>query len=187
MSDELKDLTNKEDEKLMELYQNGSDLAFNEIYLRYAGRIYSFFFKKTANASASQDLTQETFLKLHRSKNLYKKSLPFSPWLFSISRSVFLDFLKRKKKEDSTSPKEISIMVDQDVDSMNISYASSMDLNLLHILPAAQEKVVSMRVIDEATFDEIARRLNTTPDNARQIFSRALRKLRDSFLGKELK
>ena len=64
MSDELKDLTNKEDEKLMELYQNGSDLAFNEIYLRYAGRIYSFFFKKTANASASQDLTQETFLKL---------------------------------------------------------------------------------------------------------------------------
>lgn len=187
MSDELKDLTNKEDEKLMELYQNGSDLAFNEIYRRYAGRIYSFFLKKAANASASQDLTQETFLKLHRSKNLYNKSLPFSPWLFSISRSVFLDFLKRKTKEDSTSPEEISKIVDQGVDSMSISNAASMDMNLLNILPATHGKVVSMRIIDEATFDEIASRLNTTPDNARQIFSRALRKLRDSFLRKEQK
>lgn len=84
MSDELKDITNKDDEKLMELYQNGSDLAFNEIYSRYAGRIYSFFYKKGTNTSASQDLTQETFLKLHRSKSLYNKSLPFLPWLFSI-------------------------------------------------------------------------------------------------------
>lgn len=185
MSDELKDLTNKDDEKLMELYQNGSDLAFNEIYGRYAGRIYSFFYKKAASVSTSQDLTQETFLKLHRSKNLYNKSLPFAPWLFSISRSVFLDFLKKQTKEDSTSPEDILKMADQGAGSLNIPNATSVDMNLLNVLPATHEKVVSMRIFDEATFDEIANRLDTTPDNARQIFSRAIRKLRNSFSGKE--
>lgn len=187
MSDELKDLTNKDDEKLMELYQIGSDLAFDEIYRRYAGRIYSFFYKKVANKAGSQDLTQETFLKLHRSKSLYSKSLPFSPWLFSISRSVFLDFLKKGTKEDSRSPEEILKIADQGVDSMCVSKETPVDMNLLNILPATHEKVVSMRIIDEATFDEIASKLNTTPDNARQIFSRAIRKLRSSFLGKEIK
>ena len=62
-----------------------------------------------------------------------------------------------------------------------------MDVSLLNILPSTSEKVVSMRIIDQATFDEIAGKLNTTPDNARQIFSRAIKKLRKSIVGKEQK
>lgn len=187
MSDEYKNLKNKDDERLMELYQNGSDLAFDEIYSRYSGRIYSFFYKKQNHVSTSEDLTQETFLKLHRSKSLYKKTLPFSPWLFSISRSVFLDHLKKKSKEDLTSPEEISKIVDKSTDSKDVSNGTSVDVSLLNILPSTSEKVVSMRIIDQATFDEIAGKLNTTPDNARQIFSRAIKKLRKSIVGKEQK
>lgn len=186
MSDEHKNLKNKDDEQLMELYQNGSELAFDEIYSRYAGRIYGFFYKKQDNVSMSQDLTQETFLKLHRSKSLYKKTLPFSPWLFSISRSVFLDHLKKKSKEDLTSPEEISKIVDKRTD-LDISTGTFVDASLLNVLPSTSEKVVRMRIIDEATFDEIAGKLKTTPDNARQIFSRAIKKLRNSFVGKEQK
>lgn len=185
MSDKLIDLTNKEDEDLMLLYQNGSVLAFNEIYNRHSCRIYSFLYKKTSKQIVAEELTQEVFLKLHRSKALYNRSLPFSPWLFSISRSVFLDFLKKKSLEQSTPPEDLNRIADQDMNSnLNISQLS-IDLSALKILPDTQEKVVSMRIIDEATFNEIASKLNTTPENARQIFSRAIRKIRNSFLGKE--
>lgn len=187
MSDEYKGLKSKKDEELMELYQNGSSQAFDEIYNRYAKRIYGFFFKKGLVSIIAQDLTQEAFLKVHRSKNLYDKSLLFSPWVFSISRSIFLDFVKRKHIEDPTEPEIISNLADKYEETSKTYSQDRTDLNVLNILPENQQIVVKMRAIEEATFDEIADRLNTTPDNARQIFSRGIRKLHLNFSGKEKK
>ncbi|MCK6597667.1 MAG: sigma-70 family RNA polymerase sigma factor [Bdellovibrionaceae bacterium] len=180
MSDKFKDLTKKDDEELMVLYQNGSNLAFDRIYDRYSGRIYNYFYKKRAQSTLAQDLTQETFLKLHRSKNLYKNSLPFAPWIFSISKSVFLDYLKKSSFEESTPSEDLNKFTDK----VSLPIAESTEFSsedFLKVLPTSQEKVVQMRVVDEATFNEIAIKLNTTPENVRQIFSRAVKKLRSQF------
>lgn len=187
MSNECKDLKNKKDEELMEFYQNGSSQAFDEIYNRYVKKIYSFFLKKESASLSAQDLTQEAFLKMHRSKSLYNRSLPLSPWIFSIARSIFLDFVKRKQIEIPTSPEIISKLADKYEESIKTFSPNRTELNQLKILPENQQIVIKMRTIEEATFDEIATRLNTTPENARQIFSRGLRRLHLNLSGKEKK
>lgn len=179
MSNGINKLSEESDEKLMQLYQEGSSMAFDEIYRRFAKRVYQYFFTKTHVVSLAQDLTQEMFLKMHRSRELYRSSMPLAPWIFTISRSVFLDNVKRKKIETVSLQDEVLVESLSDVGS------AEFNLEVLKLLPSEQEKVISRRIVDEASFDEIADELKISSANARQIFSRGLKKLRDRFKKKE--
>lgn len=171
-----KDLDLKTDEDLMVLYQGGNILAFDVLYARYSSRIFGFLRKKLSGDKVAQDLTQEVFLKLHRSRHQYNYTLPFSPWIFSITRSIFLDYLKKDNKEDAVDSESIESLMAQNQESVEVITESKEEL--LSGLPSRQKQVLSMRVYDEATFEEIAERLSTSPDNARQLFSRSLKTLR---------
>lgn len=168
------------DEELMELYQKGEAHIFDQIYSRYAGRILAYMTKKTGSDKNAQDLTQEVLLKLHRSRDQYNKMLPLAPWIFSISSSVFLDFAKKKSLEDATAPEKFD-----SYQALEVISQENQNSTILNTLPEQQKQAVALRVFDEATFEEIATRLSTSPENARQIFSRGIRKLKSSFSGKE--
>ena len=175
------DLKEKSDEDLMELYKLGNSMAFDFLFQRHSGQVLGYLKRRVSKDKDAQDILQDIFLKLHRSKHQYDRSLPFLPWLFSITRSVWLDSLKKKNLEYVTESEVIENM-------MNASNAnpvtfqtdsSGLDLKILNQLPATQKKAVSMRVIDDATFDEIGLKLSTSPENARQLVSRGLKGLRD--------
>ncbi len=165
------DLQKRSDEELMQAYMKDDSVAFEILYKRHSAKVMGYLTKKTRSPKNAQDLLQESFLKLHRSRHLYNSMLPFAPWLFSITRSVFLDSVRKKSLEDSTEAQEF----DKIAAVRTVEAESTIDLN---VLLATQKKVVSLRVYDEATFDEIAEKLSTTPENARQIFSRAVKALK---------
>ncbi len=161
------------DEELMKSYVKDDTMAFEILYQRYSGKVLGYLLQKTRSKNIAQDLTQDVFLKLHRSRGLYNQDLAFAPWLFTITRSVFLDAVKKRSLEDLTDAKEF-----EKIASWVEPEKTNLDLNGL---PEIQRKVVSMRVYDEATFEEIAEKISTTPQNVRQIFSRALKNLKVIF------
>lgn len=169
------DLGQQPDEKLMEAYKMGDSLAFEILFTRHSGKICGYLTKKLFSERETQDLTQEVFFKLHRSRHLYDAHLPFLPWLFSITRSIHLDHVKKKNLEDA-SPSELIEAVAPVSDTYVNEPAT--DKSFLNVLPVSQREAVSLRVYDDATFDEIATRLSTSPENARQLVSRGLKKLR---------
>lgn len=177
MQNNLGGLEKKADEELMELYVTGNNQAFEVIYERFAGRVFNYLRSRTGSERESQDLTQETFLKFHRSRFQYNRMLPLAPWIFAITRSVFLDSRKKKKVESQSALEHIEQHTETKESKSNSS------LELINALEGPQKQVVSLRVFDEATFEEIAMRLATTPENARQIFSRAVRKLKAMIKG----
>lgn len=175
------DLKAKSDEELMQSYQLGSDTAFDLLFKRHSTRVLGFISKRLVKKKEAEDLLQEVFFKLHRSKHLYNATLPFSPWLFSITRSVLLDFVKKKNLEDLVDIKDLDKFPEE-----NQGIDHNIDIEgLVGALPKIQNQVVSLRVYDERTFEEIALRLSTSPENARQIFSRGVKKIRQAFIRKE--
>jgi len=123
---------------------------------------------------------QEVFFKLHRSKHLYNATLPFSPWIFSIARSVFLDFMKKKNLEDPVDTNDFDKITTPE------PVAVEYDLQgLVSALPDSQREALSLRVYEDKTFEEIALRLSTSPENARQLISRGLKKIRQTLGRKE--
>lgn len=170
------DFADKSDEDLMEIYKMGNAMAFEILFERHSGRVLGYLSKRLKRPSDAKDLLQEAFFKLHRSRHLYNRTLPFSPWLFSVARSVWLDFLKKRQLEDATEPHLLDRMVPLAQD--RATSESHSGIEILNHLPANQKEAISLRVYNEATFEEIAKKLSTSPENARQLVSRGLKRLK---------
>ena len=180
-------LTDKSDEDLMELYKLGNSVAFDILFQRNSGAVLGYIRRRISKDKDAQDILQDVFLKLHRSKHQYDRTLPFSPWLFSIARSVWLDCIKKKNLEYATDSEVVENRINlnaKNESGYNIE-SPGVDLKVLNQLPDPQRAAVSLRVIDDATFDQIALKLSTSPENARQLVSRGLKKLRDLLSVKE--
>jgi RNA polymerase sigma factor (sigma-70 family) len=166
----LHDLT---DEELMTMYQSGAEDAFQLLYARHAEKIYGFLKRRVWNEEKASELYQEVFLKMHRSKHLYNVSLPALPWMFSITRSVLVDGLRRERKFEKDQEflgNEVLVVPEEN----RFSEVKS----LIRNLPEEQRRVVELRFVDEKTFEEIASALSTSPGNVRKIVSRAVGKLK---------
>jgi len=166
---------NQTDEQLMKLYQNGEDSAFRLLYERHSSKVYGFLSKRIKDKEKVAEIYQEVFIKLHKSKDLYKDSLPLLPWIFTVTRSVMLDELRKNKNI-------IAVNID-DVENSIVAEATndsaSEVLDLLQTLPQPQRQALEMRYVNDNTFEEIAESLNIKPINARQVISRGIKKLRE--------
>jgi len=75
---------------LMARYQEGDARAFEELYDLLLPRLHGYLVSLTRNLPRAEDLLQETFLQLHRSRHTYCPPRPVRPWAFGIARHVYL-------------------------------------------------------------------------------------------------
>jgi len=75
---------------LMIRYQGGSLEAFEEIYAQLAPGVHRYLSHLTAGSEIADDLLQETFLQMHRSRAAYNPAYAVRPWVFGLARNVFL-------------------------------------------------------------------------------------------------
>ncbi len=85
-------------EQLMARYLAGEVAAFDEIYRRTAHRVLGFHMLMTKSRAQAEDLTQTTFLKLHRARAGWIPGAAVAPWLMAIARNAFLDHARRVKR-----------------------------------------------------------------------------------------
>jgi RNA polymerase sigma-70 factor (ECF subfamily) len=81
---------NEELRALMTRYQGGSLDAFQEIYAQLAPGVRRYLCHLTFGSEAADDLLQETFLQVHRSRAAYNTAYAVKPWVFGLARNVFL-------------------------------------------------------------------------------------------------
>src|SRR5690348_12726367 len=75
---------------LMTRYQGGSLEAFQEIYAQLAPGIRRYLSHLAGGSEVADDLLQETFLQMHRSRAAYNPEYAVRPWVFGLARNVFL-------------------------------------------------------------------------------------------------
>jgi len=73
----------------MVAYQRGELAAFERLYAGLAPPLRQYLRALTFDAATAEDLLQETFLQLHRSRRTYRPPRPVRPWAFSIARNVY--------------------------------------------------------------------------------------------------
>jgi RNA polymerase sigma-70 factor (ECF subfamily) len=83
---------------VMGRYAAGDDAAFDALYRLLSARLYGFCLRLCRRRGEADDLFQETFLKLHRSRGTYAASAAAIHWVFAIARSVHLDRLRWQKR-----------------------------------------------------------------------------------------
>ena len=87
-------------------YQAGRLEAFDRVYDAIAGPLRRYLTALSRNASNAQDLLQETFLQIHRSRRTYDPDHPLLPWAFAISRHVYLMSLRAARRRPISGSEE---------------------------------------------------------------------------------
>jgi len=83
----------------MERYARGDAAAFADVYDAIAPRLLVFLRKATRDASAAEDLVQQTLLHMHRARGSFIPGAPVMPWACAIARRLVTDSARRRRAE----------------------------------------------------------------------------------------
>ncbi len=165
-----------EDEKLMELYKNGENMAFEVIYLRHKDRVYSYLDKRLSDKNIIEDVFQSIFVKFHNSRHLYSNKHPLLKWIYTICRSELLDWAKKNKA------KFVQLSEDQ-LSNESTVLNDKIDLDSIKTLSEKEKQALKLRYYSEEDFIEISKILKTSEANSRKLVSRGIKKLKAKLLG----
>ena len=90
------------DEQLMSLFQGGDEHAYVELVNRYKDKLINFIFNYLGDLESSEDVVQETMIKLYQKKHYYKEIAKFSTWLYTIAKNLANTELRKRKQRKTT-------------------------------------------------------------------------------------
>ena len=183
-----------EEKQLIEQAGKGNEEAFSQLVLQYEKQIYNLTLRMTGDRDTAFDLTQETFLKAWRAISLFQFDSKFSTWLCRIASNTCIDFLRKQKKRQTISltavdedneAYEIAVS-DSSLDPARIAEAAQdreMVFQALQSLPADYRIALSLRAIEDMSYDQIAEALNLSPGTVKSRISRARERIRRLLVG----
>ena len=158
-------LSDFSDQDLVKKYINGDNTSFEILLNRHKNRVFAFIMSKIKNKDLSEDIFQDTYVKVVNSlqKGKYNEEGKFLPWVMRIAHNLVIDhFRKQKKMQMIRSSNDFDIFdVIKDnkinADEKMIKDQIFGDLNLLiDKLPSDQREVLKMRYYEELSFKKIA-------------------------------
>ncbi|MBE7463648.1 MAG: sigma-70 family RNA polymerase sigma factor [Planctomycetes bacterium] len=100
---ELKDMP---DEELMKFCQEGDEVAFNELFVRYQGPALSFIFRMIGDRARTEALGQEAFLRIFKDAKSYQHPRSFATWFYTIVRNLCKNELRWRSRHPTVSIEE---------------------------------------------------------------------------------
>ncbi len=88
-----------DDDRLMIRLQEGDNTAFDELVELYQSPLIGFFIRNTRDVQLSEDLAQDTLIKLYQQSWDYLPVGRFRGWLFRIARNLLIDDIRRKTND----------------------------------------------------------------------------------------
>lgn len=159
--------------------------AFGLFYRRRVDAVLAFFLRRTGDRELAADLTAETFAAALAALPNYRPQRGTAlAWLFTIAHRKLVDSIRRGRVEDRSRRRlglEPLVFSDEDIDLVEqraAGAAGDSALLALEELSAEQRLAIEGRVLEEAEYEELARRLECSESVVRKRVSRGLAELR---------
>lgn len=172
----------------------GDNAAFEELVVRYQDRLVGFFFHLVHDRTTAEDLAQEAFLRVFRSRERYEPTARFSTWLFRIAHN-----LASNQKRGAARRREISLASsssehDLPVQGENLAEKSALmptrqldSSELREVVRIAidelserQRTAVVLHKFEEMSYEEIGDVMGLGPVAVKSLISRARGKLKEA-------
>jgi RNA polymerase sigma-70 factor (ECF subfamily) len=161
--------------------------------LSYQTQIYNLCFRTVGNQDDAEDMTQESFLKAWRYLSSFQFESAFSTWLYRLATNCCLDLLRSKKRRPTVS------LVSEDDDGEEQSFdpvdpapqpeealirkeEQAQLQEALDSLEDTQRQIITLRVVNDLSYTEIAEILDLKEGTVKSRLSRARENLRKKLL-----
>lgn len=156
--------------------------AFALLVKTYGKRLYAHIRGIVISHDDTNDVLQNTFIKVFRHIDSFKGDSKLYTWLYRIATNESLTFLEQKSRKSGVSIEQLQVSefetsgLDNEMDGEAI--AATLQKALLQ-LPAKQQLVFRMKYFDELTYEEIAEITGTTVGALKASYHHAVRKIED--------
>ncbi|NVM03936.1 MAG: sigma-70 family RNA polymerase sigma factor [Candidatus Helarchaeota archaeon] len=176
------------DEELIKRFQNGDIYAFEQIVNRYKNQLLNYAYRFLGALEDSEDIVQETFLRVFRKKKAYKNVAKFSTWIYTITGNLAKTELRRRKKRKLFSisglkydDKDYDIPdhkrgPDERADSV---VKDELIQKAINSLSPKFKEVIILRDIQELSYDEISKIVKIPLGTVKSRVNRARLKLQE--------
>ena len=162
-------LSQQSDSQLISIYVAGNEDAFGILLQRHQEAIFKFIYNKVKDTELSNDLFQETFVKVIQKLKLgaYQEEGKFLPWVLRIAHNLVIDHFRKVSKHRMISERHSwseDYNIFHRIASEDLNYVQRTTVeeiaDQLHVLmahlPDTQREIIYMRLFEERSFKEIS-------------------------------
>ena len=158
----MKKNSNDSDSLLIEKAKEGNEGAFNFLMNKYYPRVYASLFSFTKSKEDSEDLAQQTFVKVWQQIQSFRGDSAFFTWVYRIAINLAKNYVassgyKKQKVNSSIDQLEIDISSNENIESMLIHSQSIDDIrDFINTMPEALKTAFTLRESDGKSYEEIS-------------------------------
>ena len=179
--------------QLMLRVQRDEPGAFAELVAAYWARVFGKFVRQVADRQEAEDLAQDVFLRLYRSRKRYRPTAKLATWVFFIARNVGRNALRRRRRKRLTpigltfdtddGPGFVGRSAEAPGPSRPVEQAELAGVvrRAVATLNRRQRRAVELQ-FDDHSYSEIATALAMSPKAAKSLLYRARNELRFALL-----
>jgi len=176
------------DAELMLRVRDGDSVSFGLLLERHRAPVIHFVYRMVLSQAVAEELAQEAFLRVYRSRASYEPTAKFTTWLFRIASHLALNWIRDSKKEknqeslDSQTPDGTSLQVMDGQLSIEQEMVRRGKLKevraAIDTLPVKQRAAVLMHKYQEMEYSQIAKVLQCSESAVKSLLFRAYESLR---------
>jgi RNA polymerase sigma-70 factor, ECF subfamily len=180
--------TLERDAELMLRVRQGDTTSFTLLLERHRGPVVNFLYRMVLNHSVAEELAQEVFLRVYRSRETYEPTAKFTTWLFRIATHLALNQIRDRKNErnqdslDEETPEGLARQVADrgpSVEQSMVQQARFQEVrDAISNLPDKQRAAVMMHKYEELEYSQIAGALSCSESAVKSLLFRAYETLR---------
>ncbi len=180
------------DAALMLRVKRGDRVAFTELVDKYKQPVINFIFRSLRDEAEAEDLAQNVFLQVYKSRSRYKQTAKFTTFLFTISRNLCLNELRRRSRHPAESLEETHTdNEDQPARQIEDKTQIAAPENVLHSelaekieealneLPENQRSAILLCRQDDLSYEQIAKILRTSLSATKSLIHRGRETLKE--------
>jgi len=163
------------DAQLVSAYMKGNEQAISVLITRHKQKIYSFIYSKVFDRDVSEDIFQDTFIKVIKTlkRGAYNEEGKFIPWVMRISHNLVIDHFRKNNRmpkfENNSDFNIFSVLHDGSLNAEKTMIKEQVEGDLKKIiqeLPDDQKEVLLMRIYKEMSFKDISEKTGVSPNTA---------------------
>jgi len=174
------------DALLIQQYVEGNENALAALIQKHKSKVYGFIYSKTNDADLSDDIFQDTFIKvIHKLKtSSYHEEGKFLSWVFRISHNLIIDFYRKSNRmpmNRDTDEYSVFSFLSDDSPNVEVKFLKEQSENdvvkLLKFLPQEQQEIIDLKLYKKMSFQEIADHLDVSVNTCLGRMRYAIKKM----------
>lgn len=178
----LRSMSQDPDSLLMMRYRDGDTRAFEDLYERYKGPLYRYFLRYGQDQRWAEELYQEVWIKIIRTRNRYKPLAKFSTYLYQLAHNCLIDHVRRQSRRPhlvSSENRQEPVDGEHSLEgTIAVTQAKHLFAKALAELPSEQREAFVLREESGLSLEQIAKVTGVGQETAKSRLRYANQKLK---------